>query len=417
MRFSPALICLALSLSLLAVEPATAQKADAPAALVRTPYLILDTVVIEQWPATLALINPPTNIALLNPGQCIRVAALANGAGHEHFFDGASLAFNVSFAGQPESMPSAPIAAIKQIKPEGMDFVTGALNAAGIKNPIPSFVTMAASAGSWCAPVNASDGAAEVTAVVTRNGNSSSLKPVKVVIESLATAEKKSFKDVNAFGEFSQTYHIHPEPGRLLTALQTMLSFNLSSPIPLAFFSAAFQHDAPTVRLFGPEVGRLPKAAQTLALSLLASAHVTLADPPKLPPDEEAAISQSEGLPDPYQLKPDEQLPTMLDFLWSEFCATGRRKPIDAVVSGLAWQLDFAAFDKMKQSGKKPTALTPSLMRGVSYMAAGWSLRSFEHNDQLATDYLEAIAADPTISPQIKAELSKLDTNPAFNRQ
>lgn len=48
-----------------------------PASLSPNALLILDSVVTDQWPSTLDTVNAPTNITLINPGQCIRVAALS----------------------------------------------------------------------------------------------------------------------------------------------------------------------------------------------------------------------------------------------------------------------------------------------------------------------------------------------------
>jgi hypothetical protein len=50
-------------------------------------------------------------------------------------------------------------------------------------------------------------------------------------------------------------------------------------------------------------------------------------------------------------------------------------------------------------------------------MAAGWSLNSFNQNDPLATDYIQAIVANPATPAAIKKGLANLDSNSAFKEQ
>ena len=57
---------------------------------------------------------------------------------------------------------------------------------------------------------------------------------------------------------------------------------------------------------------------------------------------------------------------------------------------------------------------TPSIVRGVVYTAAGWSLRSFQMNDGLVADYIEYMLASEETRPTVKSELRSLSTNPAF---
>jgi len=110
-----------------------------PAAAMDHSFAILDAVVTEQWPATLPLVNAPTDMELLNPGQCIRGAALANGEGQEHYFDHASLSWTVRVAGKDVDLASSPANLIKQIKLEGADRVLAALQAGAIKGPIQAW--------------------------------------------------------------------------------------------------------------------------------------------------------------------------------------------------------------------------------------------------------------------------------------
>jgi hypothetical protein len=413
-----------LVLALLGTEAASPQATtgkQSPASLSPDPFIVMDSVVTEQWPATLANVNAPVDMQLLNPGQCIRVAALAVGSGHEHFFDDTSISFNVRLGTTDIASPLAPSAATKMIKPDGGDFVSAALAAGGVKdNPFLTTGAMTVSQSKWCVPDDASDGSIVIRAVVKRGKSESDLNPKTVTLESLDSASKKAFKDEKEFSTWIQTYHASPEPGRLLPALIffTSLGENAkSAPIMLEFFKDAFKHDAATAQAFGPWLAQTDKLTRMTALVLLSKAGVQLRQPPPLSDDDRKFVATAPDLPNPFDMKQDQQLFTKLDCLWADFSATGRIEPVSAVASALAWEPDYEAFVQMKKSGKKPDGLTDSLVRGVTYMAAGWSLNSFNRNDPLATDYIQAIVANPATPVAIKKGLANLDSNPAFKEQ
>jgi hypothetical protein len=102
--------------------------------------------------------------------------------------------------------------------------------------------------------------------------------------------------------------------------------------------------------------------------------------------------------------------------MWSTFGATGEYRPVETIVSTLSWGADYDDFDKMRKSGAHITELTPSIYRGLAYMAAGWSLGSFQRNDPLAADYIEYMLASPEIPESVKTELKGLSTNPVFKQ-
>ena len=398
------------------IAQTTAPKPDKPQPPATLPWLVLDSVAADQWPATLPLVNAPTNLELLNPGQCVRAAVLVSGGGQEHALENATLSWSVSGLAL-QSFPAAPLTPAKHLKPEGLDFVAFALAAGGIRADIStSFASMAASNAKWCVPQGAADGKVEVRMTLQQGTRQTVLKPVSITIESLATGAAKTFASLDDMAKFSTTYHVAPEPARLLPAFQFIAGGSQDSLVPYAFFRAAFKQDAPTVQGFGPALAASPKLTEMIALNLLAKTGVILTPPPPLSDDDKKAIAAADDLFDPYDMKPTQDLFTKLDFLWAEFCADGRRKPVAAIVSALAWRADYDAFQALKKSGKKPGALTDSLVRGLTYMAAGWSLNSFNQSDPLAADYLAAISADPATPANIKAELAHLGDNPAFKR-
>jgi hypothetical protein len=393
-----------------------------PASVSRDAMIILDEVVTEQWPVTLPLVNAPYDMTLLNPGQCIRAAAVATGDGNEHIFDQASLSLAVKMSGKEDTFPLSPITLTKRIKPEGSDFVLGALHAGGVKDDqtanfmAKAAASMAVSNDKWCVPLGAPDGEIEVRVAVKRGDQQTVLNTRTIKIESLASAAKRTFKDDKEFSDFMQTYHQSPEPGRLLPALQYATAGEPKSMIPFYFFRAAFKEDAATAQGFGPELAASAKPAKMFGLILMDKAGVALVEPPTLSDDEKKTLAETPDLPDAYDSKPIEQLGAKQDFLWAEFSATGHLQPLRALVNELAWRSDFDAFDAMRKSGKKPDKLTDSIMRGVCYTAAGWSLGSFQRSDPLAADYLDAISANPSTPANIKDELAHLSTNPAFKQ-
>jgi hypothetical protein len=133
--------------------------------------------------------------------------------------------------------------------------------------------------------------------------------------------------------------------------------------------------------------------------------------------EDERTVITSVHLPDPFDLKPDRTLPNRMDMLWAVFFATGDLTPVRTVASMLAWRPDYDKFVEMQKSGQKPTELTDSIMRGVVYTAAGWSLNALSRNDGLVADYVDALKASSDTPLAVKMELANLFTNSAFTRK
>ncbi|HTF43353.1 MAG TPA: hypothetical protein VK641_05625, partial [Terriglobales bacterium] len=103
-----------------------------------------------------------------------------------------------------------------------------------------------------------------------------------------------------------------------------------------------------------------------------------------------------------------------LDMMWAVFGATGQFKPVETIASALNWRTDYEDFDKMRKTPNHPSTLTPSIVRGVVYTAAGWSLWSFQRNDPLVADYIDYLLASSDTPESVKSELTGLSSNPAF---
>ena len=386
-------------------------------------YLVNEAVVQVQWPHTLNLVNAPQNITLLNPGQCIRVGVVATGDNRDSYLEKTKLSFRVKNSGQTQNHPLASLAQFKQMKPEGGDFVTAALAAGGIKNPLLTTATMGVSADNWCAPADASDGTATVEAEVETPSGHQKLNPSTIQIESFQTGSKKLFKDADELGNFLQVYYRQPNPARLLPALQSVIAEMTAHPRSgfienvAAFLTAALKTDPVAAKDFLARIATEPPMTRSLGLLVMRSAGYDISSVLNiLSAEAQQKFQTIHPLADPYDLTPTQALFGHLDLMWSTFGATGQFKPIQTIASTLSWRADYDEFDKLRKTPNHPSTLTPSIARGAAYMAAGWSLGSFQRNDPLVADYIEFMRASPDTPEAIKSELTELSTNPAFKQ-
>jgi hypothetical protein len=102
--------------------------------------------------------------------------------------------------------------------------------------------------------------------------------------------------------------------------------------------------------------------------------------------------------------------------LWGIFMTTGDFAPLQQIANALKWRADYNDFDVARKSANPPKQWTPAIGRAVGYMAAGWSIGSFQRTDPLAADYIEFMIASPDTSQYVKTELRDLSTNPAFKQ-
>jgi hypothetical protein len=383
-------------------------------------FVLAEPVVGEQWKATLGLVNAPSDLKQVEPGQCIRLGVVASGDDRDRLLASAKLGFEFSFAGHAQSFMAELPEAVKQIKPEGGDYVTQALAAGGINNPLLSMASIAASRARWCVPLDTQDGTATIRAtVVTSDNKSLALNARSLGVITFATARRKTpFKDMNTLGPWLQHYHAAPDPAGLLPGLRIVASDENARVMSnvMMFFVGALK-ESPAA---GNDLLRaLPaenRSVRIYSIPLLSAAGYTTG-PLLIPlPEEERTVITSVHLPDPYDMKPDRTLPDRMDMLWAIFFATGRVEPVRAVASILAWRADYDQFVAMQKSGQKPTARTEGVMRAVSYGAAGWSLSALSRSDDLLADYIEALKASPNTPANVKKELVNLYTNPAFTK-
>ena len=406
---------------LLAQDAGDLHKKPTPAKIESQLVLVDEAVVLEQWTHTLKLVNAPQSTALLNPGQCIRVGIVATGDNRDEFIANTKVSFRVKFSGQEQDHPLAPLAQIKQIKPDGGDFVTQALGAAGIKNPMLTMATMGVSAENWCVPADAQDGTATAEADVESPGGHHRQAPSKIQIESFETGSRRSFKSEEEMEEFSMTYHSHPNPARLFAVLQFFAADqkdreNRGTPeSTAAFIGSALKNNPLAAKDFMNRVSTQTGFTRGFGLMTLLFAGYDI-DPAlqKMSEDDRKKFAGHPNLPDPDAMSADGENATRLDMLWGVFMATGQFAPIEKIAQTLAWRSDWDALNKLRSTPNHPTDWTPSIARAVTYGAAGWSLSSFQRTDPLAADFIQYMLASPDTPPNVKAELGGLSTNPAF---
>jgi hypothetical protein len=383
---------------------------------------VLDNQVVEQqWRASLSLINAPSDLKEVESGQCVRFGVIASGNDKDRLLHSAKLRFEFSLAAAPQTFAAEPPEEVRQVKPEGGDFVTEALAAGGVKNPMLSMASIASSRAKWCMPVDTEGGTATIRATVeTSDGKSFSLNPRKIDLNTFDSSRKNvPFKDMSAFVPWLQHYHSAPDPAELLPGLRIVASDDKARLMPnvMVFFVKALKASPAAANDLLRALPNEVRPVQIYSIPLLSEAGY--ATGPLLTgfKEDERTVISSVHLPDPFDLKPDRALPSRMDMLWAEFFATGRIEPVKAVASMLAWRGDYEKFVEIQKSGQKPTEATESIIRGVVYTAAGWSLNALSRNDGVVADYIDAIRSSPDTAADVKEELANIHTNPAFTKK
>jgi hypothetical protein len=355
------------------------------------------------------------DLEVVEPGQCVQFGVTATGEDRHRLLRGSKFDLAIEFAGKTEAFEVAGPQVLKDLKPEGGDFDTEALGVAGIKNPIPSLVTVAVSPARWCVPFDGSDGRATISGkVVTTNEKSISLKSRSIAVKTFATARHTTpFKTPDELGAWLQRYYLSPDPAQLLPALRIAANDEKMRAMSIVgiFFISALKRSPPAANEILQELRHEQHPVQVYALPLLFQAGYKI---DQFASSETASIS-SAILPNPYNITPDSGLMSRLDMLWSIFAATGEFKPVKAVVDFLQWRDDYTNLKKALDAGEKPTEMSENVMRAVIYRGAGWSLKSLVRSDGLVADYIDFLKASFETPTSLKAELQALPTNPAFD--
>jgi hypothetical protein len=383
-----------------------------------------EQVVLNQWPHTLKLVNAPQQISVVNPGECVRVGIFAPGKQGETSLTKTRLGFRVNFAGHEERYRAAPLAAIKEIRPGDENPVSAPSNSGDNTKSVAAYASLGASSARWCGPADAPDGTATIDAEADGPRGHTRLPAATIQVESFETGSKRAFKDAQELSSFSMAYYREPEPARLLPALRYFVSDSQISSNPgvaesiAAFLSAALRDNRVAASDFKARVAAEPPMTSAFGLVILRSAGYDISDAVKnLNADEQKKLNSIPPLADPFEIPMTKAAFTHLDTLWAVFGATGSFAPVSKIAGMLAWRPDYEAFSQLRNSGKKlsESDLTPSTVRGLTYVAAGWSLSSFQANDPLVADYIDYMLASPDVAEPVKTELKGLQTNPVFH--
>lgn len=402
-----------------------------PTEFMENPWLI-GAETVKHWQGLPDQVNAPDYRTRVYPGQHLTVAVGAKGDTRDQFLRGQTYTISITLGSESKVFERLQPIQVRRIKAEGADFVLSALRAGGVgSGEAESYMSMVSFALfdlDWAPPTNAKDGFIKVLVKATsQNSSSHQLENSKIEFWTYERAAKDGeFKDSKEHEGWMMGYYQHPEPTRLLHHFRT--SKNDQN---------AFK---PNTRLFCAEVLRSnPQAAHDLLARLkgeepvvrmigvvaFLDAGYSLTNLLEAMPAEDrerfkVIPEKVPILPDPYDLVPDTQnfikVPSAFDMLWSQFLATGDPKPVRTIASGLEWRKEGKDFLALRKSGKKPDGVTVDLVKGVSYMAAGWSLGSFYRNHPLVTDYIDAWKKDSTTPTVIREELGTLLTNEAFKR-
>ncbi|MBP1772413.1 MAG: hypothetical protein H6P99_1576 [Holophagaceae bacterium] len=417
--------------------PATAQSSrkverkPQPAEFLESPWLV-GTETLKHWQGLPDQVNAPDLRTRICPGQHVTVAVGARGDDRDQFLRGQTYTISITTGAESKIYERLRPVQVRRIKAEGADFVISALRAGGVgSGETEAFMSMVSVAFfdlDWVPPANAKDGSIKVLVKATSQGMTShQLETSRVEFWTYERVVRDGgFKDAKARESWMMGYYQHPEPTRLLH------QFRASKDDEHAF--------QPNARLFCAEVLKSdPSAARDLLARLKAEEPVvrmigvvafmdagySLPGLLEAMPAEDREMfkvipEKVPPLPDPYDLAPDVQnvmkVPSAFDMLWSLFLATGDPKPVRAIAGALAWRKEGNDFLALRKSGKKPQGLTVDLVKGVSYMAAGWSLGSFYRTHPLVTDYIEAWKQDSTVPQVVREELGTLLSNEAFKR-
>ncbi len=234
------------------------------------------------------------------------------------------------------------------------------------------------------------------------------------------------FADMREVGVWLMSYYAAPDPAQLLpalrvvsadkearTALNMMQFFVIAlkrSPLAAQELMNRLAAEQPEVRIYSlPLLAQAGYSTETLLKSL---GELEEKDKPVL---------ASVPLPDPFDFTPERLLFQKMDMLWSIFFASGDIKPVEAIASMLAWKKDYEDFEKIREAHQKDpqqrAELSDSIIRGVVYQAAGWSLNSISRQSGLVLDYIDVFKTSASLPATEKRELDELYTDLAFRRK
>ncbi|BDU77967.1 hypothetical protein [Mesoterricola sediminis] len=415
--------------ALLAGAPPTVVTSPRPDGFVAAPWLV-GVEAPGRWAGLPDPVNAPDLRERVAPGQGLTVMVGAEGTGRDAFLQARTYAVTFTLGAASRTFEGLRPSRVRRIKAVGSDMAFSVLAAGGIKpdkaEGLRSLVSAACFEVAWTPPAGAQDGPVRVQVRATGPGGE-----VHVFPEVTAafwtydrTAREGGFGDAKAAETWTMGYYQHPEPTRLLHLWRALQKESAGYRTSSRAFAAAVLRSDPAAAqdLLQRLRGEAPVIRRMGAAAFLDAGQPRDAVAAALPLEDhgmlQALPSQLPPLPDPLDLEPDTAHPLKVadafDQLWSRFLVTGDTAHVRLIAGRLAWREEGKAFVALRKSGGKPAGITLDLVKGLAYMAAGWSLGSFYRTHPLVADAIEAWKRDPAVPEVVRQELGTLLGNEAF---
>lgn len=91
--------------SLLRAQDKTHAPKPSPPQIESQIVILPESIIKVEWTHSLKLVNAPTNVTRLNPGQCIRIGIYSTGDNRDDYLRNTRLSFHVRFAGEERCTP------------------------------------------------------------------------------------------------------------------------------------------------------------------------------------------------------------------------------------------------------------------------------------------------------------------------
>ncbi|MFA5264191.1 MAG: hypothetical protein WC378_10215 [Opitutaceae bacterium] len=403
---------------------------------IRSMIVVLSADWVGQIPPS-GRVNGPESLTTLYPGQKVALALIAEGPERDKLLNGLNLhlRFSSPTKGVSEQHDLKP-AAIRPIKAEGADIAILMLKAGGIAQQdqaylekATSLVTFAVFLPEWTAPIV--NQAEEVHIAVTISGIPlvTTIEPVSIKVRPAADWLNDPSPSREEIGKYMTRYHEDLSPGRLLSLLKAVASYDdiIKVPPVCCFFVIAYKENLAARNTAIDLFPSLDQKTQNVLLLILQMGGQDVSSLfPMLPVGPVASLKTVDTQEDPRNLphfkgpvEPESvrKVGIIMDQCWAGWMATGDRSYLRALVGLLEGAEDFPAFQSWTNTRGGVNGLTAQVASGLAYQIAGWSLGSFQRTDPHVADWLLFWENDPAFPALLRNEIASLPNNPAFRRK
>lgn len=398
-------------------------------------------------PGGWAALIPPTGavnacdpITALAPRQklCLGIDATGgsgDGTERQALLESCVLRVRITCAGQTWTAEDLKPVAVRKIKAQGADMSLAVFQAAGIDasqvakvEQATSMVSLALFPLAWVSPELSKE---EPVDIELELRSKAAVKPLTLKASLRLRPWADWLRDPeDGYQEILKHFNrsqVSLSPAQYLPLLQVISRKQLPSNAPVfGFFVTAFARSPEAVEAALKRYPKLDPQLQLMLLQVLYQAGVDISK--GLPSVDPALLNQvrnqtrlpaPEKLPvfaDPVQQADFTGLGERMDFCWGAWMASGDPKYLRALVELLSGSKDYAALEDWTKKRGGAKGLNASVLRGLAYKIAGWSLCSFQRSDPLVADWLAYWSKDPQIPELLRREIKALPGNPAFRR-